>query len=184
MKKVLLLALTLMMVTPAIQAKDKEEDYKTVVAKTEDGNYQYEQVVTVEGVNKEEMFKRAKSWIIANLKTEDNNIRFDEADMSISNTATVIMKAASGFNWAITHGLVNFKLNLMFKDGRYKFAFDNIAVQAAYADGIVETLNYEQVQRNNKPAKHICKEVNEKLLQIATQLEKAIKTGSTAKDNW
>lgn len=184
MKKVGLVVLSLLLAAPVLQAKDKEEDYKVVVVQGENGNYQYEQVVNVEGVSKEEMFKRAKSWIIANMKTEDNNIRFDETDLSITNTATVVMKAASGFNWAITHGLVNFKLNLMFKEGRYKIIIDNIAVHAAYADGIVETLGYDQLQRNNKPAKHIRKEVNEKLLSVATQLENAIKNGNKAKDNW
>lgn len=185
MKKIVwLILMPLMVTTSVVQAKDKEEEYKVVVAQGENGSYQYEQVVPVESVSKEEMFKRAKSWIIANMKTDDNNIQFDEAGMNITNTATLVMKPASGFNWAITHGLVNFKLHLMFKDGRYKFVFDNIAVQAAYADGIVETMGYDQVQRNNKPAKHIRKEVNEKLLGVATQLEQAIKTGGKAKDNW
>lgn len=183
MKKILLVVLSLLSVSPALQAKD--DDYKVVVTKNEtSGNYAYEEVINVEGIAKEEMFKRAKSWVIANLKTDDNNIRFDETNMNIINTATIVLKAAHGFNWALTHALVNFKLNIQFKDGRYKFVFDNIVVQAAYADGVVETLNYDQVQRNNKPAKHLRQEVNEKLLAIATQLEYAIKNGSAVKDNW
>ncbi len=186
MNKVLLVVLSLMMASPVVQAKDKDEEYKVVVVKNAaTGDYVFENVVNVEGVTKEEMFTRAKKWIIANFKTSDNNIQFDEANMSITNTATVVLKAASGFNWAITSGLVNFKLNLQFKDGRYKFVFDNIAVQCAYSDGIVETINYDQAQRNNKPAKHIRKEVNEKLLAIEMQLENTIKTGGDkAKDNW
>jgi hypothetical protein len=186
MKKVLLVVMSLLMITPTMQAKDKEEEYKVVVVKNEaNGSYAYEQVVNVEGVSKEEMFSRAKKWIISNFKTNDNNIQFDETNLTIANTATVVLKVASGFNWALTSGLVNFKLNLQFKDGRYKFVFDNIAVQAAYSDGIVETVNYEQVQRNNKPAKHIRKEINEKLLAIATQMEEVIKTGGgKGKDDW
>lgn len=186
MKKVLLVVMSLLFVAPSVQAKDKDEEYKVVVVKNEaSGSYAYEQVVNVEGVTKEEMFNRAKKWIIANFKTSDNNIQFDEANLTIANTATVVMNAASGFNWAITSGLVNFKLNLQFKEGRYKFIFDNIAVQAVYSDGIVETVNYEQAQKNNKPAKHIRKETNEKLLAISTQLEQAIKTGGgKGKDDW
>lgn len=184
MKKILVAVLCLSIATPTLLAKEKDEEYKVVVIKSESSGYVYENVVNVEGVSKEEMFKRAKTWIIANLKTEDNNINFDEAGMSITNTATLVLKAASGFNWAITHGVVNFKLNIMFKEGRYKFIFDNIVVQAAYADGIVETLNYDQLQRNNKPAKHIRKEVNEKLLAVSSQLEAAIKSGGKANDNW
>jgi len=183
MKKILLVILSLLTVSPILNAKD--EDYKVVVVKNEtSGNYSYEEVVTVEGVAKEEMFRRAKSWIIANLKTDDNNIQFDENNLNITNTATIVLKAAHGFNWALTHALVNFKLNIQFKDGRYKFVFDNIVVQAAYADGIVETLNYDQVQRNNKPAKHLRQEVNEKLLAIATQLGDVVKNGAAAKDDW
>lgn len=185
MKKVLLVVLSLFMATPVIHAKDKEEEYKVVVVKDEPtGSYAYGQVVNVDNVSKEEMFTRAKKWIIANFKTGDNNIQFDEAGMNIANTATVVLKAASGFNWAITSGLVNFKLNLQFKEGRYKFVFDNIAVQCVYADGVVETVNYDHVQKNNKPAKHIRKEVNEKLLSISMQLEEAIKTGGKGKDDW
>ncbi|RQO31252.1 hypothetical protein DBR32_04590 [Taibaiella sp. KBW10] len=184
MKKIIL-ALALLAAAPQVQAKGGDSEYKVVVVKNEaTGNVCYEQVTMVEGVAKQEMFNRAKKWIIANLKTNDNNIAFDETASSISNTATVVLKPASGFNWAITSGMINFKLNMQFKEGRYKFAFDNIVVQVAYADGIVETLNYDQIQRNNKPAKHIKKEVNEKLLAIAMQLETAIKQGNTGNDNW
>jgi hypothetical protein len=184
MKKVLLVALSLLMVAPAIQAKDKEEEYKVVVAKNERGEYLYEGVINVENVAKEEMFKRAKEWIISNLKTEDNNISFDEANMHIANTASVVLKPGSGFNWNMTHIVVNFKLNLAFKDGRYKFVFDNIVVQAASPGIGLETLSYEQITRNNKPSKYVRKEVNEKLLSLSNQLEEAVKAGGKANDNW
>lgn len=184
MKKILFIAfVAISFVTPKMYAKD--DDYKVVVAKNEaSGSYSYESVVPVENVKKEEMFARAKKWIITNLKTADNNIQFDTTDLSITNSSTLILKSGRGFNWAITSGLMNFKLNLMFKDGRYKFVFDNIAVQIAYSDGVVETLNYDQVQRNNGPSKFIRKGVNEKLSGIEMQLETAVKNGGAAKDNW
>lgn len=185
MKKCLFLVMFLLISIPVLQAKDKEEDYKVVVDKNENGIYLYEGIVTVEGIDKAEMFKRAKNWIVSNLKTEDNNISFDETNMHIANTANIVLKPGSGFNWNISHMVVNFKLNLMFKDGRYKFVFDNIVVQAASANIGLETLSYEQITRNNKPSKHARKEVNEKLLAISTQLEQAIKTGvEKGKDDW
>lgn len=183
MKKILL-ALALIAAVPAM-GKGDDPDYKIVVVKNEaTGASVYENVVNVEGVSKDEMFTRAKQWIVSNLKTDDNNIAFDAAGATINNTATLVLKPAGGFNWAITSGLINFKLHLQFKDGRYKFLFDNIVVQAAYADGIVETMGYEQILRNNKPAKHIKQEVNVKLEALAQQLEAAIKNGTASKDNW
>lgn len=130
------------------------------------------------------MFKRAKQWVLSNLKTGDNNIGFDDQNQTINNTATVVMNPGKGFNWAITHGLINFKIKLEFRDGRYKFVYDNIVVQAAYADGIVETMAYEIITRNNKPAKHIKTEVNEKLVALSQSLEAAVKGAKSSNDNW
>lgn len=183
-KYIALLALSVLNVFGNIATAKDKDDYQVVVVKDESGSYSYQSVVNVDNVSKEEMFKRAKEWVLTNFKTDDNNIKFDESNMEIISTTTAVLKTASGFNWAITHCLCNFKLNIQFKDGKYKFVFNNIAVQAAYADGIVETLNYEQVQRNNAPAKHIRKEVNEKLLSLGNQLENAIKNGSKSKDDW
>src|SRR5262245_11861074 len=92
MKKVLFVALSLMMVSPMVQAKDKEEDVKSVLVKEENSdNYYYEGVVPVEGVTKEEMFKRAKEWVLSNFKTEDANTQFDDKELNIFSSTTVIL---------------------------------------------------------------------------------------------
>lgn len=184
MKK-LALILSLLAVIPGTESLAKEEKAAVeVVVKNASGSYSYENVVNVENVAKEEMFKRAKQWVLSNLKTGDNNIGVNEGNQTINNTATVVLAAGRGFNWAITHAVVNFKIQLEFRDGRYKFVFDNIVVQAAYADGIVETMAYETITRNNKPARHLKKEVDEKLSALASGLEAAVKGGKTANDNW
>ncbi|WP_129019502.1 DUF4468 domain-containing protein [Edaphocola flava] len=183
MKKILL-AIALLTAAPAVQAKETEPDYKVVVVKNESGAFTYESVVNIEGVTKEEMFNRAKQWIIANLKTNDNNIAFDANSLTINNSATLVLKPAGGFNWAITSGFINFKLNVQFKDGRYKFVFDNIVVQTAYM-GIVATAAYGDLKTNRKPVQYVRQEVNTNLLAIAQQLEAAIKNGSSkTSDNW
>lgn len=186
MKKALLIVLSFLMAIPLIHARDKDEDYRVVV-KNDNGIFSFDSVVNVDGVQKEEMFSRAKQWVISNLKTADNNVLFDADKLSIATSSTIVLKAMRGFNWAVTSGFVNFKLNIQFKDNRYRFVFDNIIVQASYADGITETLNYEQLTRNNKVSKAIRQDVNEKLLALSNQLEQAIKTGnnsSSKDDNW
>ncbi len=184
MKK-LVLILSLLTIQPTISTFAKEKNDATeVVVKNAAGSYTYEGVVTVENVSKEEMYKRAKQWVLSNLKTEDNNIGFNEENQTIINTASIVLKGGGGFNWAITHAVANFKIKLEFRDGRYKFVFDNIVVQAAYTDGIVETMAYETITRNNKPAKHIKNEVNEKLAALAQSLEATVKGGNSSNDNW
>lgn len=184
MKK-LALIVSLLAIMPGTVTFAKEEKAPVeVVAKNANGSYSYENVVNVENVAKEEMFKRAQQWVLSNLKTGDNNIGFNEGNQTINNTATIVLAAGRGLNWAITHAVVNFKIQLEFREGRYKFIFNNIVVQAAYADGIVETMAYETITRNNKPARHIKKEVNEKLSVLASSLAAAVKGGKTANDNW
>src|SRR5262249_21175282 len=128
MKKVLYVALSLLAATPVLQAKEKEE-IKTVLVKDDaSGEYYYEGVVPVEGVSKEEMFKRAKQWILSNLKSADNNIQFDDKEWVINNEASTLINSAQGFGWVISRGYTNFKLNIQFKDGRYKLRIDNVII--------------------------------------------------------
>ena len=186
MRKILLVfALFTTVPATAVFAKgEKDKDVKEVVVKNATGAYSYEGVVAVENVSKEEMYKRSKQWVLSNLKTGDNNIGFDAEAQSINNTATIVMDPVGGFGWMITQGLFNFKIQLEFRDGRYKFIFDNIVVQSLYSTGIVETLAFEKITKNNKPAKHIKNEVNEKLAALAQSLEAAVKGAKSSNDNW
>ena len=169
----------------AMPALSKGKDnYRVVVTQQSGGGYAFDSVVTAEGQSKEQMYQRAKEWVIAHFKTDDNNVSYNAESSSITTTSTIVLKTGSGFNWSITHCICNFKLNIQFKDGRYRFVFDNIIVQAAYADGIVETLNYDDVQKNNAPAKHIRREVNEKLAAIADQLAQAVQGGNSDNNDW
>jgi len=183
MTKIWLLFIGIFLAAMPALSKDKE-NYRVVVAPQSGGGYAFDSVVTADGLSKEQMFQRAKDWIISHFKTDDNNINYDAAGSSITTTSTIVLNTGSGFNWSITHCVCNFKLNIQFKNGRYRFVFDNIIVQAAYADGIVETLNYDQVQKNNAPAKHIRREVNEKLAAIAAQLAQAVQDGGAGNNDW
>ncbi len=171
-------------------AKEKEE-FKEIVTKDEaTGEYYYEAVVPVEGIAKEEMFKRAKTWVLSNLKTSDNNINADEKDLSIINTASVVLDQTKGWGWAITSGNIDFKLNVLFKDGRYKVRFDNIVINAMYVTGAgtsLQTISYTQYakQRENKAARKFKQMVNEKMLAVAGGLEQAVRNGdSSSKKDW
>lgn len=188
MKKILL-ALALMAAAPQIQAKEKDAVLKEVLTLADNGRYQYESVVNIENVAKEEMYKRAKQWVIANLKTVDNNIQFDESEYTIVNNPIVTIKAAGGLTWAITRGAANFKVNLQFRDGRYKILVDNVSIYLEHGPGIPpNTFAYELLMkdRGSKAKTHVMKEVNEQINAIAVGIEQAVKgnPGNAANDNW
>jgi len=174
-----------------VQAKrDEKKDFKEILIKDEaSGEYYYEAIVPVENVAKEEMFKRAKTWVLTSLKTSDNNINADEKELSIINTASIILDQTKGWGWAITSGTIDFKLNVLFKEGKYKVRFDNIVINAMYvtASGTsLQTVSYTQYakQKENKAGRKFKEMVNEKMLATAVGLENAIKNGSAAQKDW
>ena len=183
MKKVLLIAITLLFTTPIVKAQDKDEKVKMVLVKEENSdNYYYEGVVPVEGVTKEEMFKRAKAWVLSNFKTGDNNSQFDETNFEIYNSPTIIVKKGDNY--------VNFKIKLQFKDGKYKFRFDNLIVQPHWAiTPPQEPVPYNGVKLYGRYGKKFnrffIENINTAFVGMASSLETSIKGISTKKDdNW
>lgn len=53
------------------------------------GDAYYEEVVQLDNVKQADIYKRAKTWIIANFKTEDNNINFDEKEYQMVNATAL-----------------------------------------------------------------------------------------------
>ncbi|KAA5536707.1 DUF4468 domain-containing protein [Taibaiella lutea] len=183
MKRVLLIATALFFATPNIKAQDKDEEVKTVLVSDDNAtNYYYEGIVPVEGVTKEEMFKRAKQWVLSTFKTEDNSAGFDEKEFIIFNSPTIVLekfKSAPG-------DYVNFKIKLSFKDGKYKFRFDNLMVKSNNFP-IDPPVAYNGTKmfpgRGAKYNSSVIEKVNKSLLALSIDLENNIK-GGAKKDDW
>jgi len=191
MTKTLMSLMFLLLTAVSVQAKggDKAEFKEILVKDEQTGEYYYEAVVPVENVAKLDMFKRAKSWVLTSLKTSDNNINADESELSIVNTASVVLDQTKGFGWAITSGNIDFKLNVQFKDGKYKVRFDNVVINAVYVTGggtSLQTVSYNQYakQKENKAVRKFKQMVNEKMLAVANSLDAAIRNGSSGSKDW
>jgi hypothetical protein len=180
MKKILLLVLALTASVPFVHAQ--QALYKTGVEKNKTtDNYTFEQVVPVKGITKEEMYARAKKWMSTDLFSGGSNARYDDAKLTIGRTAKAELEPASGYKGAIADGRVNYNLKLEFKKGSYHFVFDNLIIEVNYGKGIGEMMVYENAQKDTESARHIRKEVNEKLSAIAAGLEAAIKNAPDRK---
>jgi hypothetical protein len=186
MKKVLLIALSLLMITSVIYAQDKDqvEEVKIVLVKEEGSdNYYYEGVVPVEGVSKEEMFKRAKEWVLSKFKTEDNNAQFDEQNLVILNSPTIVLEKYRG----APGDFLYFKIKILFKDGKYKFRFDNLIVKSNTFP-LEPPVSYNGVKmftgRGAKYNPGVIRNVNHALLGLSAELDSMIKETKTKKDDW
>ncbi|WP_129019501.1 DUF4468 domain-containing protein [Edaphocola flava] len=182
MKKILL-ALSLVLVAPMTNAKEKDKsEVSEVLVKDVTGKYVYEGVVNVENISKDEMFKRAKNWVQETFKTGDNNIRFDDKEYSIINSPTVIFQNGKKGILDYYGGLISFKLVIQFKDGKYKFHFDNVVwainnisrVPIVYGDPCLCT--GKQYYKDK---------INSIFAEMASDLENNIKgVKQTTNDNW
>lgn len=183
MKKLFLLALSILLVNPILQAKDKEEkeEVKTVLVKSETSDeYYYEGVVPVDGISKEEMFKRAKNWVLSKFKTGDNNIQFDEQNMVIFNSPTIIIEKFRNN----PGDFLNFKLRLQFKEGKYKFRFDNLIVKSnIFFNDPPKPYNGIKMYPGGKYNQWVIDQSNKALLSLALDLENIIK-GNDKDNNW
>lgn len=169
------------------QDKSKDEEVKIVLVKEDNStNYYYEGVVPVEGVSKEEMYKRAKEWVLSTFKTEDNNAQFDEPNLSIFNTPTIILEKFKTY----PGDYMNFKLKLLFKDGKYKFRFDNVIIKSnLFTTDPPRPYNGDGTKMfpylaSGKYNQGIIEKANRAFLSLSTELESAIKGTKTKKDDW
>lgn len=189
MKKSMLVALALICALPFYVPAKEKEDIKVVLVKEEHSdNYYYEGIVQAEGLTKAEMYGRAKDWILKNLKTTESSTRFDESNYSVISEATILLSPEKSALWMMTTGMVNFKLDIQFKDEKYKFRFDNIVIATKGSNGS-EAVSYGDLPRSNMRfnkgyLRYVQKDSNSKFEQLAASLEKAIKENTGVNDEW
>lgn len=189
MRKSILFTLALICTLPFYLTAKEKEDIKIVLVKEEHSdNYYYEGIVQAEGLTKAEMYDRAKDWILKNLKTTESSTRFDENNYSVISEATILLTPEKSALWMMTTGMANFKLDIQFKDERYKFRFDNIVIATKGSNGS-EAVSYGDLPKSNMRfnkgyLRYVQKDSNNKFEQLAALLEKAIKENIAANDEW
>lgn len=134
-------------------------------------DYYIEEVITAEGLSDKEIYDRAKAWILANLKTVDKNIEFNDEELTIVNNGTIKIDQKGFFTVAVQEGYCNFKYHVWCKDGRYKVRADNIMYRLLLNQGdrmVTTTTTYAELYEKKK------KKLNEYLLGEADQKLSAV----------
>jgi len=141
------------------------------------GDAYYEEVVPLENMHQADIYQKAKVWIIANFKTTDNNLNFDNKEYTIVNSGAIKIDEKKTMSWAIYEAILDFKFHVWVKDGKYKFRIDNISYNMFYAsfpDG-KKTKNgtYNDIS-DNKIGKYLKEQANEKLSYVVAAFKKGM----------
>ncbi len=166
MKKQFYLLCSLLIVCFQTFGQDKELELKKDEVS---GDSYYEEVVQLPGISQADLFKRSKTWIIANMKSVDNNIIFDDKEYSIVNSSAVKVDKKKYTTYWIDDGLIEFKFHVWLKDGRYKFRIDNIVYHLVINRGAMgispRTSGYNELE-DNKGDRYLKEQASDKLLAL------------------
>lgn len=145
----------------------------------ENGTYSYEKVIDISGTSKKELYDRAKKWIIANLKTPQESLFFDDTNhASITANTAVHLKD----NLRLTSQIVEFKLSFSFKDDKVRIQGDGFVYRSIYPGAI-----YQKPFNDLRPfSKNVKRTIYEEFDEQFDAMQKGLSTAlkNNQADNW
>ena len=146
----------------------------------------YEKVQEVAGVDQGELYRRALQWCMTYFKNPADVIREkDSLDGKIVCKARFkISNPADKKGLATDAGQVQYTLNLMFKDGRYRYILTefNWKGQSYYP---IERWMDTEAQSYKTVFNHYLQQTDDKAKELLKDLDKAMKTAEVVKtDEW
>lgn len=177
---------TLLVLLGLIRPALATEFSSTLLKPGEDGRLSYEKVVEINGAGKDQLYARMKAWVKSNVKTEDNNIEFDDAGKElIVTTPTLALRDLKMKH--VTNQKVNFKLKLQFKEGRMRivtssFQYFGIDINQNIHTEPLEDLSFKRIMPN--PLKQIGPIFDETFSAFIAGIEKAAQQPETKDKDW
>jgi hypothetical protein len=135
-----ILAMTFILSSQLVKAQFPKDE--------ETGKVKFTGVVDLPGMTKDKICKKAKSWLVSNLKSSDNMV-----DLSGNNPDQIVgacnlfidtIRLSKGDNFAKTADL-SFKFIVSFKDNKLKYSLENFLLQYAYVIPITGLIEKECV---------------------------------------
>lgn len=158
----------------------------------------YSEVMTVEGISKQELYNRGKLWFAKAFNSANNVIQLDDKESGeIVGKALFIYKPSMLSASEQTKGPVRYTVSLSFKDGRYKYEvtdFNHDPAGNSYGSISVGVITkddqYPEEKAKNKKLKDkvwqdIKKQIENEILPLIANLKESMsKTAETKKNDW
>ncbi len=162
---------------------------QTMPINEESGEIEYQEVVQIDSLNKDEVYLNAKNWMLTTLKSSDNMIQLDDSEKNqLIGSGTIMLDKRSG----MTDCMLNFKWTIKFKEGRYQYTINNF-LHFYNQNGVIPLRsNLKQIMTDNwggSPMKEnkqeeIRKEVNAKMENLINDMKISIAKNNTEEDAW
>jgi hypothetical protein len=96
------------------------------------GKVEYKEVIQLDGMSKDEIYKKAKMWMVSTLKSGDNMVELDgtnsEQIVGTGNLKPVIKDEKNKKRFWIADANLNFKFIVFCKEGRTKCVVKNLSL--------------------------------------------------------
>lgn len=156
----------------------------------ETGNYIYQKVIKADSLSKQKLYNNAKLWVLKKLKIGGCMVQLDEKDFNtISGVGTVTLdKYGAGFGGAsVANGLVTFTFTLQFKEGRYKYTFENFTFSGDKSQGDIYkgrvVASLEELTLGDAEDQ-IRLDTNRKIKALISSLSTAMHDKTTVAEDW
>ncbi len=155
----------------------------------EEGKIVFTEIIIVDSIDKNELFRRAKIFFVEYYKSANYVIQLEDVE-----NATLIGKASSRFSVSGGMGVylplnLNYTLKIQAKEGRYKYEIYDLIFSGTYGDAPAENAFDEKLyyKKKNKPNKYY-KQYLDNTLEVTTNLisslKKSMSSESLKKSDW
>lgn len=147
-----------------------------LLPKNGDGKIVYENVISIDGVTKDQLYKRALEWFLFNFNSETNviDIRDQEAGKLIARGADASIEYFS------RNPIIRFTIQVLVKDGKYRY----IISELTYTDDLNATFPLETFPSSWVGKKKLHERVDEKMKQKIVSLNKAMSSKTKSEEDW
>jgi hypothetical protein len=146
----------------------------------ENGSVVYSDVMRVEGVSQQDLYKRAKRWFVKTYKSAKDVTQYDDVNNEISG------KGIFTINWQVTfYGSmpldVRHAIRFEFKDGRYKYEISQFSTKLSSGAGSESKLE-DWSKARPKNTQKVYNEINNRVMDLIVSFRDFIAT--PPKDDW
>lgn len=154
----------------------------------ETGSIVFTEVISVDSINKNELFRRAKIFFVEYYKSANHVIQLEDSE-----NATLIGKASSSFAVSAGMGIystlhLKYTLKIQAKEGRYKYEIYDLIFSGTYGDvpaenSFDEKLYYKKKNKPNKFYKQYLDNTLETTANLIASLKEKMLIPSTSTGN-
>jgi len=157
---------------------------QTLPTDPETKKFTYQETVTLEGISKDDLFERAKNWMMTYYKT----MKFDlenSVEGKIVHEGSLAIMLTYDFKYKTEYD-VPYNITLQVKEGKYRFIITDFSIYNAKngrktAEGL--EAYYAKARTNNKP--EIVNQVNTEINKLIGELKTSMETGQQKdKNDW